>query len=53
MGKQLWLQEISEARTETVLLHLKELGLASGLYRVVLKSEGQTIVKQLVFAQDN
>jgi len=53
MGKQLWILELPNAQDEMVQLHLKELGLASGLYRVMLLSEGKTIVKQLAFTMDN
>ncbi|MFN0215921.1 MAG: HYR domain-containing protein, partial [Saprospiraceae bacterium] len=53
MGKQLWVLELPNAQDEMVQLHLKEMGLASGLYRVVLQSEDKTIVKQLAYTMDN
>ncbi|MCB0524017.1 MAG: HYR domain-containing protein [Saprospiraceae bacterium] len=50
LGNQVWMLEIPESQEEMVQLNLRELGLASGLYTVMLQSEGMTITKRLVFS---
>jgi Concanavalin A-like lectin/glucanases superfamily/HYR domain/Secretion system C-terminal sorting domain len=49
LGNQLWTTSLPNSNDEMIQLNLKELGLAAGIYAVVLQSEGQTIVKRLVF----
>lgn len=53
MGKQLWTIDITNAQDDMVQLRLGEMGIASGVYTVILQSADQTISKRLVFADKN
>ncbi|HLP95794.1 MAG TPA: HYR domain-containing protein [Saprospiraceae bacterium] len=50
MGKQLWTMDIPNAQDDMVQLRLGEMGIASGVYTVMLQTADQTIAKRLVFA---
>ena len=50
VGKQVWTLDLPDAQDDMVQLNLNEMGLAAGIYMVVLQSEGQTIVKRLAYS---